>query len=140
MSLTSSILTPPSPPRPAPHPRPETRTVLVVPNDTAWPLPLPRDRPPRQPPRFASLNGPSAVRDEYCVRALNLTLRHLDLVPRSYLGGRRGRTVLTIRVLGDGTINSVKVAETSGYPDIDQRIERMVFAVGQYPPITFVAA
>ena len=69
------------------------------------------------------------------MRALNLTLRHLDLVPRSYLGGRRGRTVLTIRVLGDGTINSVKVAETSGFPDIDQRVERMVFAVGQYPPL-----
>jgi TonB family protein len=43
--------------------------------------------------------------------------------------------VLTIRILGDGTINSVKLAQSSGYTDIDQRIQRMVFAVGQYPPL-----
>jgi protein TonB len=122
----------PLPPKPAPHKH--QTTLMSLPMASAWPLPLHQDHP-HELQRFASLTGPDAVRDEYCVRALNLTLRHLDLLPLSYLGGRRGRTVLTIRILGDGTINSVKLAQSSGYTDIDQRIQRMVFAVGQYPPL-----
>lgn len=132
----TAALTPPVPlpPKPAPHKR-EPAPVIVVPMASAWPLPLPRERRPAPTERFAAVAGPSAIRDEYCVRALNLTLRHLDLLPRSYVGDRRGRTVVTIRILGDGTINSVKVAQSSGFADIDRRVERMVFAVGQYPPL-----
>jgi protein TonB len=130
----TAALTPPPLPKPTPH-KQQPRLPTSVPMSSAWPLPLRQDRPVAVTRRFATLTGPSAVRDEYCVRALNLTMRHLDLLPRSYLAGRRGRTVLLIRILGDGTINSVKVAQGSGYPDIDQRIEKMVFAVGQYPPL-----
>lgn len=125
----TAALTPPLPPRPAPHKQQPSPPVV-----SAWPLPLHQEQP-HEPRRLATLIGPAAVRDEYCVRALNLTLRHLDLLPLSFLGGRRGRTVLTIRILGDGTLNSVRLAEGSGYPDIDQRIQRMVLAVGQYPPL-----
>jgi TonB family protein len=126
----------PRPPKPVPHKR--EPAPMSLPMASAWPLPLreTRIREPTSPtPRFASLTGPAAVRDEYCVRALALTLRHLDLVPLSFLAGRRGKTVLKLRVLGDGTVNSVTLVESSGFPDIDQRIEKMVFAVGQYPPL-----
>jgi protein TonB len=129
---TAAVM-PPLPPRPAPH-RQQPTPQMSLPLASAWPLPL-RQSPPYQIQRFATLTGPAAIRDEYCVRALNLTLRHLDMLPLSYLGGRRGMTVLTIRILGDGTINSVKLAKSSGYSDIDQQIQRMIFAVGQYPPL-----
>jgi TonB family protein len=107
---------------------------MSLPMTSGWPL-APHPDDPHAPQRLASLVGPPAVRDEYCVRALDLTLRHLDQLPLSSLGGRRGRTVVTIRILGDGTINSVAIAQSSGYPDIDQRVQKMVFAVGQYPPL-----
>lgn len=129
---TAAVM-PPLPARPSPH-RPQPTPPMSLPLASAWPLPL-RQSPPHQTQRFATLTGPAAIRDEYCVRALNLTLRHLDLLPLSYLGGRRGMTVLTIRILGDGTINSVKLVKSSGYNDIDQRIQGMIFAVGQYPPL-----
>jgi periplasmic protein TonB len=122
------------PPPPKRAPKHQEMPPMPVPMASAWPLPLHRS-PPQEAPRFASLTGPAAVRDEYCVRALNMTLRHLDVLPLSYLAGRRGRTMVTIRILGDGTINSVKLAQSSGYSDIDQRVQRMVFAVGQYPPL-----
>lgn len=123
---------PPSPKRP-PH-KQSAALEMPVPMSSGWPLPL-HQNDPHPPQRLASLVGPPAVRDEYCVRALNLTLRHLDQLPLSSLGGRRGRTVVTIRILGDGTINSVAIAQSSGYPDLDQRVQKMVFAVGQYPPL-----
>jgi protein TonB len=127
----AAVVPSPLPPKRTPRKQPETLQMSMA---SAWPLPLHQDHP-RQAQRFASLTGPDAVRDEYCVRALNLTLRHLDLLPLSFLGARRGKTVLTIRILGDGTVNSVRLAQSSGYPEIDERIERMVFAVGQYPPL-----
>src|SRR5437660_860837 len=80
----------PLPPRPAPH-RQQPTPQMSLPLASAWPLPL-RQSPPHQIQRFATLTGPAAIRDEYCVRALNLTLRHLNLLPLSYLGGRRGMT------------------------------------------------
>lgn len=121
---------PPLPAKPAPKkPQPQPSAIAL---SSAWPLPLRTDRPQ---PRLATLVGPPAVRDEYCERALHLTLAHLDVLPLSFLNGRRGKTLLTIRILGDGTLNSVKVTHSSGYPDIDARIEQMVFAVGRYPPL-----
>lgn len=132
---TAALMPPPLPPKPMQKkPRPAAPTISV-PMNSAWPLPLRQERRAAPPTRYASLTGPAAVRDEYCVRALNLTLRHLDLLPRAYVGDRRGKTVVAIRILGDGTINSVKVMQSSGFPDIDQRVARMVFAVGHYPPL-----
>jgi len=66
---------------------------------------------------------------------LELLLRHLDLLPLSYVGARRGMTVLTIRVLADGKINSMRISQSSGYSDIDERVEKMVIAVGRLPPL-----
>lgn len=128
-----AALAPPAPPKRPPH-KQSVAPDMSLPMTSGWPLPLHQNDPHAQQ-RLASLVGPPAVRDEYCARALNLTLRHLDQLPLSSLGGRRGRTAVTIRILGDGTINSVAIAQSSGYPDLDQRVQKMVFAVGQYPPL-----
>jgi len=115
-------------------PKGQARAPAAKPLGSEWPLPLHQDHP-QTAQRLAARSGPPAVRDEYCAYALSLTLRHIDLLPLAVVGGRQGTTVLTIRVLGDGTINSVRVAQSSGYSDIDERIEQMVIAVGRYPPL-----
>jgi protein TonB len=122
----------PAPPPPKPKPPKEQATVrMPKPLGDMWPLPL----EPNESRRTAARIGPTATRDEYCAYALNLTLRHIDLLPRSLIGERRGATVLSIRVLEDGTIKNVMVARSSGYPDIDARVEQMVYAVGRFPPL-----
>jgi TonB family protein len=148
-----------APDEPAPPPEPtETQTAMVTPpppkpepprEAAAAPLPKPTPPPkstpavhrpqpvlrlplPLQPGRVP---GPAATRDEYLAYLVALTRRHLDLLPLSMVGARRGETTLTIRVLDDGTVARIAVAQGSGYPDIDERIERMVAAVGRFPPL-----
>jgi protein TonB len=125
------------PPAPIPKAAPSKERVAVLtpkPLGSSWPLPL-RANTPGEVPRTAHLHGLTAVRDEYCAEALRLTLRQMGLLPRSLTGSRQGTTLLHIRVLGDGTIGDVRVTRSSGFPDIDERIERMVNAVGRYPPL-----
>ncbi len=131
---TAEVPPPPKPAPPPPKPKPpkEQATMrMPQPLGDAWPLPL----QPNETRRTAARIGPTATRDEYCAYALNLTLRHIDLLPNALIGARRGQTVLSIRVLEDGTIQNVMVAQSSGYPDIDERVEQMVHAVGRFPPL-----
>jgi len=79
--------------------------------------------------------GPAATRDEYLAYLVSLTRRHLDLLPTSMVAGRSGETILAVLVLGDGTIARVAVMHGSGYPEIDARVEKMVIAVGRFPPL-----
>jgi periplasmic protein TonB len=136
---------PPPPPKPKPKPKPQVQpAVLRETPRPAPPLP-PEPRPPArapQPepvltnaPKNARYPGPAATRDDYLAYLVTLTRQHIDLLPRAFLADRRGETVLTILVLGDGTIARISVRESSGYPDIDQRIEQMVQAVGRFPPL-----
>jgi protein TonB len=109
----------------------------------AVPLPKPAPKPPAatsmwrrlDAPRPGRVPGPAATRDEYLAYLVTLTMRHRDQLPLSVIGGRRGNTYLKILVLGDGTIARIAVAQSSGYPDIDERVERMIAAVGRYPPL-----
>jgi protein TonB len=142
------------------QPEPETRTAAVIPplpqpatsglpdEDLAKPLPLPKPKPsPRQPQqhlavartrppaRPARYPGPSASRDEYLAYLVYLTKQHLNLLPMSVVGGRRGMTVIDIVVRDDGTLAFVHVGQSSGYPDIDRRVEAMIAAVGRFPPL-----
>lgn len=129
----AAMAPPPMPPKRA---APTTPAAVRPPKPlgSEWPLPLYADHP-QAPVHAAWLVGPSAIRDEYCARLLHLTLRNIDLLPLSAIGARRGETVVTFRLTGDGTLNSVRVEQSSGYPDIDQRIARMVLAVGRFPPL-----
>jgi TonB family protein len=118
---------PPAPPEPKPTPRvekPARKTVAmrVPPN-------------PDPSPRVTRVPGPAATRDEYLAYCEALIRRHFDMLPASFLGGRHGATSLSLLVLDDGTIASIRVARSSGYPDIDARIEQMVAAVHRFPPL-----
>lgn len=92
----------------------------------AWPLPS---------QRVARTPGPAATRDEYLVYCEALIRRYHDMLPSSFLAGRRGATTISILVLGDGTIARMAVAQSSGHPDIDSRILQMVAAVRRFPPL-----
>ena len=46
-----------------------------------------------------------------------------------------GETIINVLVLDDGTVAMLSVGLSSGYPDIDERIEQMIRAVGRFPPL-----
>jgi TonB family protein len=132
-----ATVAPPLPPKPAAaKPMPQTQATVRTPKPlgSAWPLPLYQDHP-QVAAHLARLTGPSAARDEYCARLLSLTLRNIALLPLAAIGTRHGETTVTFRLGGDGTLNSVKVARSSGYSDIDEKIAQMVIAVGSFPPL-----
>jgi len=95
---------------------------------TAAALPSPASR---ETPVAASATG----RGDYLNQLVVLTRGHLDILPLSFLAGRRGQTTLSVLVLEDGTISRISVKSSSGYPDVDTRIEQMVAAVGRFPPV-----
>jgi TonB family protein len=86
-------------------------------------------------PRSARFPGPSATRDEYLAYVNSLILRHLGLLSQSLIAGRRGETAIQILVLDDGTVARLSVMRSSGYTDIDLRVEEMVRATGRFPPL-----
>jgi hypothetical protein len=131
-------------PRPLPEPAPKP---VEPPSDHfARPQPKPKPMPPHPPrqrgqahllllPRPGRIPGPAATRDEYLAYIAALTRRHLDLLPLTLVGARRGETIIDVLVMDNGTIAMLRVGHSSGYPDIDERIERMISAVGRFPPL-----
>jgi TonB family protein len=132
----------------------ETQTAAVVP-----PLPLPKPAPPKEKPspfqlpkpsganvprreetphetaRSARYPGTASTRDEYLAYLVTLTRQHINLLPMSLVGGRSGETVISVVVYEDGRLGPLGVMRSSGYPDIDQQIQKMVAAVGKFPPL-----
>ena len=53
----------------------------------------------------------------------------------SLVGDRHGEAVIWVTIYNNGRIGPLGVLRSSGYPDIDQRIEQMVEAVGKFPPL-----
>ncbi|HVH76204.1 MAG TPA: energy transducer TonB [Stellaceae bacterium] len=94
-----------------------------------------RPRPAALEGRRAKYPGPSATRDEYLAYLAMLTRRHMGLLTPQLLGGRRGATVIEVLVLDDGAVARITVAQSSGYPDIDRKVEEIVRAVGRFPPL-----
>jgi len=134
-NLPAVDIEPPPPPPPEP-PAPKRRAVTHPSAMTGLVLPLPLQADSRNPAiASARYPGPSATRDEYCAYALSLVLRHLDLLPDSLVAARRGETLVTIRLRTDGSIMSAMVSHGSGYIDIDERVTKMVYAVGKFPPL-----
>ena len=137
----------PNPPAAKPHPPPQPaqppRPQPAVTSQPAQPAPQPSS-PSAQtaaataiattPAARAAAPGPNATEGDYFSYLVTLTRRHVDLLPMSFLAGRRGETVLSVVVLADGTITHIAIKRSSGYPDIDERIEQMVAAVGRFPP------
>ena len=133
-----------APPPPAPSP-PTPRVAALIPPPkpsapvkpaVAAPAPRPPSQPePKEPQRAGRIPGPGATRDEYLAYLVSLTRQHVDLLPMSVIGDRRGETTLAVLVLGDGTIARIAIAQSSGYHDIDARIQQIVAAVRRFPPL-----
>jgi len=130
-----AAITPP-PPTPSPPPEPPPRKPAAVTLAPSAPPTPAAPNPAATPnPSEAQLPGLDPAQSDYFSRLAALTRDHLDLLPLAFLGGRRGRTILSVHVLGDGTIGRIAVKRSSGYPDIDTRIEQIVTAVGRFPPL-----
>jgi TonB family protein len=131
-SQMAPVVVPPVPAKPTP-PKQQMATYLPKLEGLELPLPVNPDHS-HQASASARYPGPNATRDEYCAYALSLTMEHIDMLPRSLLGARRGDTTVMIHVREDGTIIDARVMQGSGYLDIDERIAEMVKAVKQFPP------
>ena len=138
--------------QPEPNPT-ETQTAMIPPVPPPKPAP-PKDQPgfhlskpsgalnaPKTetrheaPPHTARYAGPAATRDEYLAYLVALTRQHMDMMPLSFVGNRRGEAVISVTVYDNGGIGPLGVLRSSGYPDIDRRIEQMITAVGRFPPL-----
>jgi TonB family protein len=131
---TATAAAPPPLPPPKPAPPKEQSPAVHPPKPAGAAVPH-REETPHDAPRAARYEGPAASRDEYLAYLVSLTRQHIDLLPLSLVAGRRGETVVTVALQGNGTIEHISVARSSGYPDIDERIEKMVAAVGKFPPV-----
>jgi TonB family protein len=95
----------------------------------------PQPRPAALEGRRAKYPGPSATRNEYLAYIAMLTRQHAGLLTPQLLAGRHGETVLDVLVLDNGTIAQLAVLQSSGYPDIDRKVEEIVRSVGRFPPL-----
>jgi TonB family protein len=126
---TAAIVPPPppekpEPPKPKPKPNPTTQQSLH------W-----TEEPAHTEARRAKYPGPAASRDEYLAYVHSLIRQHYNLLPLSMIGGRRGEAEIEFVVLDDGTIEMIKVRQSSGWQDIDSRVELMIAAVRRVPPL-----
>ena len=136
----------PAPPKPPPAEAPEQTAAIVPPPPMKPEPPKPQSKPAvQQPPRrteepaysarHAKYPGPAASRDDYLAYVHSLIRQHYNMLPLAMVGGRRGETRVEFLVLGDGTIAMVRTRQSSGYPDIDSRVELMVAMVRRVPPL-----
>jgi periplasmic protein TonB len=134
---TQTATTPkPVPPLPSPKPVPPKEREAAVHVEKPSGSPVPRhDETPHEAPRAAHFAGPAASRDEYLAYLVSLTRQHIDLLPLSVVGDRHGETVISLVIHDNGVIGPMSVLRSSGYPDIDQRVEQMVAAVHRAPPL-----
>jgi len=118
----------------APQVSPSAGTVRLH-NPTAPQTPRRTEEPARTATHRAKYPGPTASRDEYLAYVHSLIRQHYNMLPLAMVGGRRGETRVEFLVLDDGTIAMVRVRQSSGYPDIDARVEQMIVAVRRVPPL-----
>ena len=124
---TTAIVPPPPSEKPQPS-KPQ-------PKPTAPQTPRRTEEPARTATHRAKYPGPTASRDEYLAYVHSLIRQHYNMLPLAMVGGRRGETRVEFLVLDDGTIAMVRVRQSSGYPDIDARVEQMIVAVRRVPPL-----
>lgn len=125
-----------APPLPQPKPTPprEDQATIHPPRPSGAPVTR-REETPHDAPHSARYAGSPTTRDEYLAYLVTLTRQHMDLLPLSVIGDRRGETVISVVVYDNGTIGPIGVLRGSGYSDIDHRIEQMVAAVHKFPPL-----
>jgi protein TonB len=134
-SDAQTATTAPTPPMPSPKPAPpkdRQAAFQLKPSGAQTPH---HEETPHAAPHAARYAGPAASRDEYLAYLVSLTRQHMNLLPLSFVAGRSGETVVSVTVYDDGRIGPLGVVRSSGYPDIDKRIEEMIAAVGKFPPL-----
>src|SRR6202035_5026654 len=101
---TAATATPPPPlPIPKPAPPKERQAAIQLPKPAGAPVPH-RDQTPHEAPRAAQVAGPAATRDEYLAYLVTLTRQHINLLPMSVIGDRRGETVISVVIRDNGAI------------------------------------
>jgi outer membrane biosynthesis protein TonB len=125
---TAAIVPPPPPEKPTP-PKPQAK-----PNPNARQA-LREEEPVHTASRRAKYPGPAATRDEYLAYVHSLIRQHYNMLPLAMVGGRRGETQVEFVVLDDGTIGAIRLRQSSGWQDIDARVELMIAAVRRVPPL-----
>ena len=124
-----------TPPLPMAKPTPpREKSALQAPKPSGANVPH-HDDTPHEASHHARYEGTASTRDEYLAYLVSLTRQHIGLLPMSFIAGRRGETVVSVVVYDNGRIGALSVIRSSGYPDIDQRIEQMIAAVGKFPPL-----
>jgi TonB family protein len=131
---TTAVVPPPPMPLPKPAPPKEKPAPIQMPKPSGANVPR-REETPHEIARSARVPGTAAARDDYLAYLVTLTRQHINLLPMSIVGERRGETVISVMVYADGRIGPLSILRGSGYPDIDQRIQAMVAAVGKFPPL-----
>ena len=121
-------------PQPKPAPPKEHQTAFQLPKPSGAQTPH-HEETPREAQHYARYAGPAASRDEYLAYLVSLTRQHMNLLPMSIIGDRHGETVISVVVYDNGGIGPLGIIRSSGYADIDQRIQEMVRAVGKFPPL-----
>lgn len=119
-------------PVPAPVPTPVSTPAAATYVPSSYP---PREFVPASAPPVVRAPGTDESKGDYYETLRQLTRQHIDMLAAAFLNGRRGTTVLRILVMRDGAIAQISVAQSSGYSDVDARIEQMVNAVGHFPPL-----
>jgi len=125
----TAAMVPPPPPKPEP-PKPQPKPSPATQRPLRW-----TEDPAHTEARRAKYPGPAATRDEYLAYVHSLIRQHYNLLPLAMIGGRRGEAQIEFVVLDDGTIAMIRVRHSSGWPDIDERIEQMILAVHHVPPL-----
>jgi protein TonB len=121
----------PRPPQPKPVAAPKPPRTALAAREPVRRVPE-RGNPAARPARYP---GPAASRDEYLAYLAYLARQHIGLLSPGLIAGRRGETIINVLVLDDGTVAMLSVGLSSGYPEIDARVEQMIRAVGRFPPL-----
>jgi periplasmic protein TonB len=148
---------PPPPPQPPPEPQPQQSEAQTAAATPPKPAPKPKPTPPQaapHPPKPSVAPAPAPVprhdpiphdaavttrafgsRDDYFAYLVELTRRHVDLLPRDLANATHGETDLSIQVQSNGTIQQIGIIHSSGNSGLDERVVAMVKAVGRFPPL-----
>jgi periplasmic protein TonB len=133
---TATQTPPPPVPVQKPPPPQQQKSAFLLPLPKPSGANVPRhEEVPHEAPHSARYAGMASTRDEYLAYLVSLTRQHIGLLPMSFIGDRRGETVISVTVYDNGGIGPIGIIRSSGYPDVDGRIEQMVRAVGKFPPL-----
>jgi protein TonB len=123
-----------APPPPMPKPAPPKEPTVHPPKPSGVHVAR-HEVTPREAQQSAQYAGPIATRDEYFAHLVELTRRHVDLLPRPLASETHGETVLSIQVQDNGAVQRIAVVQSSGNSELDERVVAMVRAVGHFPPL-----